>query len=419
MLHADTLLPGVAQDEVGDSQPLFIGEEGLHRRLRDTRNDPTQVILQPVAVAHLDRFPCGLEDIGPVIFQLRGELSHIAFPRPFPFAGAFLSADLAKGSRQHRRVAREYLFFPQGRFRPNLRPADGLVTHPERLLEVLPGGFVKGGEHDALYVCLVKYPEKLGHGIAAVGDLSLEPVGHGGTDVPGLPLQPLRQRAERRLEALREDGLWQIPAQGDVDGILFQLPGTVAYPVAVLGDDEFGAHVVDGIAEHVGSLGPEEKVVGGPHQGHRQLGDQPLDVGGHVDDDHVPRRQPHVDQDVRQAVDLPPDLGIGVGLHVHVLAVLLVFADVYHAAFVDKALFLELVEDRPGGVDPSVLEAADHRVAGKVKGDGWPLAPRVGVDHVELELLGMGQPGATHYAPAHLGLHERPDNAEFVGDPSV
>ena len=267
---------------------------------------------------------------------------------------------------------------------------------------------------------LVHDIEELAHGVAVVRDFPREPLGHGRGDVPALLLpQVLRKRRKRRSEAVEEDGPWNVAAQRHVDGFLLELPGPIPHTIAVLGDDHLRAHVVDGVAQDVGALGPEHEMVGRSDKGRRELGDEPLDVRGHVDDDHLPRRHPHVDQDVRQAVGLPPDLAIGVRPHVDVLPVLLVLADVDHPALVQKTLRLELVEDRTGGVDSSVLEAADHREAAQIEGDRRPNAPRVRVDHVELELLRVGEPGAADDAPPDVRLHQRANDAELVGDRAV
>ena len=270
-----------------------------------------------------------------------------------------------------------------------------------------------------LDVRLVHDLEELAHGVAAVRDFPRESLGDGRCDASCLLARLLRRRRKRRRKPLEEDGPRHVAAHRHVDGIFFQLPGTVPHPVAVLGDDHLGAHVVDGVAEDVGSLGPEHEVVRGTDKGRRELGDQPHDIRGHVDDDHVPRRNSHVDQDVRQAVGLPPDLPVGERLHVHVLPVLLVLADVDHPTLVQKSLRIELVEDRPGGVDLSVFEAADHREAAQIERDRRPHAPRVRVDHVELELLGICEPGAADDAPPEMGLHQRPEDTQLVGDPVV
>ena len=416
---ADALPPRVAQDELRDADPLVVGQKGLHGRLRGPVHDPPHVVFQPVAVPGLDRVPRGLENVRPMIMKVRCEGPGVGPPRFSAVAGVGHHRNAAQSRRQHRRVSRKDAFVALGGFHPHLRPADRLVPRPKGFFQLFPGVAFERGEDDALDVRLVDDLQELAHGVAAVGDLARKALVHGGVDAPRLLAQLLRHRRQRRPEALTEDGLGQVAAKGQVDRILFQLPGPVPHPVAVLGDDHLGAHVVDGVAEDVGPLGPEHEVVGRPDQGRRQLGDQPDDVRGHVDDDHVPPRHPHVDQDVRQAVDLPPDPAIGVRPHVHVLPVLLVLADVDHMALVQKALRLELVEDRPGGVDPSVLEAADHREAAQVEGYRRPLAPRVRVDHVELELLGMGEPCAACHAPAHLRFHQRPERAELVGDPLV
>ena len=398
----------MAEDELRDVDLLVVGQKGLQGRFRGPVHDPPRVVLQPVAVAGLDRVPRGLENFPPTLPQIHGEFPQVGPPGRSAVAGVGVRRYPAQSRHQHGGIPFEDAFVALGGFHPHLRPANRLVPHPKGLLDLFPGVVIERGEDDALDVRLVNDRQELAHGIAAVGDLARKALGHGIAEAAGLLAKLFRQRLQSAFKALVEDGLRQVAAKSHVDRIFFQLPGPVPHPVAVLGDDHLGAHVVDDVAEHVGPLGPEQEMVGRPDQGHRHLGDQPPDVGGHVDDDHVPWRDSHVGQHVRQSVDLPLDLAVGVGPHVHVLSVLLVFTDVDHPALVQKALRLDLVEDRPGGVDLSVLEAADHRVTAQVEGDRRPFAPCIRVDHVKLELLRIGQPGATNHAPAQPGLHQRP-----------